>query len=75
VATLTVHFKRVARRADLITERTGKAASVHMFRLYVDLETVLPAGVVGAVRALEGPVHVVQHLGTDHFVHTVGAHS
>jgi hypothetical protein len=71
VAPLTVHFKRIARRTDLITERTGKAARVHMLRLHVDLEAVLPSGVVGAVRALEGPVYV-QHLGADHFVHIVG---
>ena len=43
MATLTVDFERIARGTHFVTLATGEATSLHMLRLYMDLETVFPA--------------------------------
>ena len=69
VATLAMHFERVARGTDFVAQRARKAARVDVLGFDVDFETVLPAGAVGAVRALEGTVHE-HHLAAHRLVHS-----
>ena len=64
-------FERVARGTDLVAEGARKAARVDVLGLDVYLETVLPAGAVGAVGALEGAVHH-HHLGPYGVLHVEG---
>ena len=70
VATLTMHFQGITSWADFLALVAREPTSLHMFRLNVDPETVLPSGGIVAVGAHKVSIAgIFEDFSTNNIVH------